>query len=173
MRKRRPRVTPAHFAISSTCRCNCSITSGPSPRDLQDRLDVRHVAGIDARKRSVRQVAAYLMLQLVIAPIAGASESASESRLRQGYPRRRLCGRRVSSPCATTSITATSSSNVSILRNQSGHKCVPVGQQDFEQTPLSLAALNHTRSFDEIIKRGQCRCYAERGTAGPWRLRSS
>jgi hypothetical protein len=26
---------------------------------------------------------------------------------------------------------------------------VPIGQQDFEQTPLSLSALNHARSFDE------------------------
>jgi hypothetical protein len=26
---------------------------------------------------------------------------------------------------------------------------VPVGQQDFEQTPLALSALNHARSFDE------------------------
>jgi hypothetical protein len=26
---------------------------------------------------------------------------------------------------------------------------VAIGQQDFEQTPLSLSALNHARSFDE------------------------
>jgi hypothetical protein len=26
---------------------------------------------------------------------------------------------------------------------------VPIRQQDFEQTPLALSALNHARSFDE------------------------
>ena len=30
-----------------------------------------------------------------------------------------------------------------------GPQFVPIGQQDFEQTPLALSALNHARSFDE------------------------
>jgi hypothetical protein len=31
---------------------------------------------------------------------------------------------------------------------------VPIGQQDFEQTPLALSALNHARSFDESSRAG-------------------
>jgi hypothetical protein len=31
---------------------------------------------------------------------------------------------------------------------------VPVGQQNFEQTPLSLSALNHARSFDDASRAG-------------------
>src|SRR5262245_32467277 len=42
-------------------------------------------------------------------------------------PRRRLCGHRFSSASATTSITASSSSSVSIFRNQSGHSLCPSG----------------------------------------------
>jgi hypothetical protein len=30
-----------------------------------------------------------------------------------------------------------------------GPQFVPIGQQNFEQTPLALSALNHARSFDE------------------------
>ena len=37
-----------------------------------------------------------------------------------------------------------------------GPQFVPIGQQDFEQTPLALSALNHARSFDDIVTRGQC-----------------
>jgi hypothetical protein len=33
---------------------------------------------------------------------------------------------------------------------------VPIGQQDFEPTPLALSTLNHARSFAENITRGQC-----------------
>ena len=70
MRKRRPRVTPARFATSTTCRCNCSMTSGPSaPRDLQNRLRVRHLAGIDARERAIHQIGADFLLQVVVAPV--------------------------------------------------------------------------------------------------------
>jgi hypothetical protein len=31
---------------------------------------------------------------------------------------------------------------------------VPIGQQDFEQTPFPLSALNHARSFDEMSRAG-------------------
>jgi uncharacterized protein (DUF3084 family) len=31
---------------------------------------------------------------------------------------------------------------------------VAIGQQDLEQTPLSLSALNHARSFDEMSRAG-------------------
>jgi hypothetical protein len=30
-----------------------------------------------------------------------------------------------------------------------GPELVPIGQQDLEQTPIALSALNHARSFDE------------------------
>jgi hypothetical protein len=54
---------------------------------------------------------------------------------------------------------------------------VSVGQQDFEQTPLALSALNHARSFDETscagsvvqqIDRRNCRI-DRLVTAGRWR----
>ena len=35
-----------------------------------------------------------------------------------------------------------------------GPQFVPIGQQDFEQTPLALSALNHARSFDEASRAG-------------------
>jgi hypothetical protein len=35
-----------------------------------------------------------------------------------------------------------------------GPQFVPIGQQDFEQTPLPLSALNHARSFDESASAG-------------------
>jgi hypothetical protein len=35
-----------------------------------------------------------------------------------------------------------------------GPQFVPIGQQDFEQTPLALSALNHTRSLDESSSAG-------------------
>ena len=35
-----------------------------------------------------------------------------------------------------------------------GPQFVPIGQQNFEQTPLALSALNHARSFDESSRAG-------------------
>jgi hypothetical protein len=37
-----------------------------------------------------------------------------------------------------------------------GPQFVSIRQQDFEQTSLSLSALNHARSFVEAVTRGQC-----------------
>src|SRR5262249_39089172 len=36
-----------------------------------------------------------------------------------------------------------------------GPQLVPIGQQNFEETPLALSALNHARSFAAEITRGQ------------------
>ena len=62
-------------------------------------------------------------------------------------PRLRLCGHRCSSADATVSITASSSSNVSIRFNHSAHRFVAVRQQHLEQTAFLLASSNHVRSF--------------------------
>jgi hypothetical protein len=45
------------------------MTSGPSARDLQDRLGIGHVAGVDARKHPIHQIGAHLALHVVIAPV--------------------------------------------------------------------------------------------------------
>jgi hypothetical protein len=55
----------------------------------------------------------------------------------------------------TLSITISSSSTVSILRNHAGHSVCPSGSTTFEQTVLALATLNHARSFAAPITRGQ------------------
>jgi hypothetical protein len=44
---------------------------------------------------------------------------------------------------------------VTIRRNQSP-QFVPVGEEDFKQTALALATLNHARSCVKTITRGQC-----------------
>jgi hypothetical protein len=129
------------------------------PRDLQDRLRVRHFPRIDAGEGAIDQIGADLALEIVIAPI--------EEMLQDQHPQHDV-GRRPgaapgadfaaggpSSAWTTVSITASSSSSVSIRRNQSGQQLVPVCQEHFEQTALALATLNHARSFDEKSRAGR------------------
>jgi hypothetical protein len=57
MRKRRPCVTPARFATSTTCRCSLLDDRwAERARDLQDRFRVGHLAGVDARKHPIHQI---------------------------------------------------------------------------------------------------------------------
>ena len=46
-----------------------------------------------------------------------------------------------------------------------GPQFVPIGQQDLEQTPLPLSALNHARSFDENSRAGSVVRRIDRGNA--------
>lgn len=73
-----------------------------------------------------------------------------------GRPSRRLCGDRASGACATTSTTDSSSSTVTIRRNQSGQSLWPSGyntSNNFEQTALALTSLNHAWPLDERSRR--------------------
>ena len=63
------------------------------------------------------------------------------------------CGQRASSACAPTSIRASSSSSLSILRNQSATVCARLATGP-RTTPLPLSALNHARSFAEMSRAG-------------------
>ena len=120
------------------------------PRDLHDRLRIRDFAGIDARKHAIHQIGAHLALQVVVAPV--------EQMLQHQHPDHDL--RRRAGTAATATLRPTS---FECLRDDLNHRFVleqrvdlsqPVGpqfvavwQEDFEQTPLALSALNHARSF--------------------------
>ena len=97
------------------------MTSAPSARAIFRRVSV---ARIDPREGAIDQIGAHFVLAIVVAPIELLLEDQHpphDPRRCAGTPRRRLCGQRASKPCATVSITASSSNSMSILRNQSGN----------------------------------------------------
>jgi hypothetical protein len=121
-------------------------------RDLQDGLRVGHVAGIDACKCPIDQVRPDFVLQVVIAPI--------KQVLQNQHPDDDF-GRRSEPPAASTLGPAFLErlghhfNHGRVLEGgidssqPVGPQLVTIGQQNFEQTPLALSALNHARSFDE------------------------
>ncbi len=145
------------------------MTSGPSaPRDLQDRLRVRHLARINAREGAIHQIGADLALEIVIAPI--------EEMLQDQHPQHDV-GRCPGAPAAPTLRPARLERlddrvNHGLVLEQRvdppqpvGPQLVPVGQEHFEQTALALATLNHARSFDERSRAGSVVRRIDRGNA--------
>jgi hypothetical protein len=128
------------------------MISGPSARAIQDRLRVGYVTGIDAREHPIHQIGAHLALQVVIAPV--------EEMLQNQHPDDHI-GRRPWPPAAPT-LGPTFFERLGHDFNHGfvlegdvnasqpvGPQLVTIGQQNFEQTPLALLALNHARSFDQ------------------------
>jgi hypothetical protein len=126
-------------------------------RDLQDRLRVGPLAGIDARERAIDQVGADFLLQVGVTPV--------EQMLQDQHPEDDL-RRRAQTAAAPTLRPA----GLERLRDDLNHglvleqgvdlarpvrpQLVPIWQQNFEQTPLALLALNHARSFVESSRAG-------------------
>src|SRR5262249_58018577 len=63
-------------------------------------------------------------------------------------------GQRASSACATTVNQGLVLEQPVDLAQPVGPQLVPIGQQNLEQTPLALSALNHARSFAEGSRAG-------------------
>ena len=132
------------------------MTSGPKrARDLQDRLRVRHFAGIDPRERAIDQIRAHFVLQVVVAPV--------EQMLQHQHPDDDL-GRRAGTSAATTLRPPRFERlgdhlNHGLVLEQRvdspqpvGPQFVSIGQQHFEQTALALSASDHARSFDACVR---------------------
>ena len=121
-----------------------------SPRDFQNRLRVGDLARIDARKRAVHEIGADLMLQIVVTPV--------EQMLQDQHPddHLRRCARTTATPTLRPSCFERLGDDLKHglvleqcvdLAQPVGPQFVPIGQQNFEQTPLALSALNHARSL--------------------------
>ena len=127
------------------------------PGDLQDRLRVGHVAGIDAREHPIHQVGADLAFQVVVTPV----EQVLQDQHADDHFRRRA--RSSATPTLRPARFERVRDNLNHglvleqrvdLAQPVGPQFVAIGQQDFEQTPLPLSALHHARSFDESSRAG-------------------
>ena len=122
--------------------------------NLQNRLGVRHLARIDARKRAIHQVGADFLLQVVVAPV--------KQVLQDQHPDHDLRRR-----AWTSAATTVRPSCLECLGHDLNHglvlehridppqpvgpQFVPIGQQHFEQTPLALSASDHAHSFEASL----------------------
>jgi len=125
--------------------------------DLQNRLGIGHIAGIDPRECPIDQVGADLVLQIVVTSVG--------QMLQDQHPDDDL-RRRARTAAAPTlrppSFEALSDDlNHGFVLEQRvdlgqplGAQPVAIGQQNFEQTPFALSSLNHARSFDQKSRAG-------------------
>src|SRR5438094_5221244 len=155
MRNRRPCVTPARLATSTTCRCSCSMTSAPSARAI-----FRIVFASGTSPASIR-------VNMRYTKFARTSRSITpvEQMLEDQHPNDDL--RRRARPAAAPTLRPP---RLERLRDDLNHRVVlekrvdfpqpvgpqlvPVRQEDLEQIALALSALNHARSFTEGSRAG-------------------